>query len=307
MSGSIPISQLPAASAVNTTDLLVLVEIGTPNVTKQAPVEALLSGNLPASFGVTDVSSLVASGAVSGGALSGRSGDVTGPLTGTTFTGTELTMGGDITLAADGGGGLRFSSATDTAHVFDLTNDWTGGVFFGVPPVVGGTGITWYPVGQMTQIVATHSSQIQGYDYNGHGGGIGSISGNGSGGVTYATTSDYRAKDIIGPGDGSVIDQLVVYHGTMKGHAASARDMFIAHEVQAHLPHAVTGAKDDVDEKGDPIYQGIDPGPIVAPLVAYAQALKGQVAQLSALVSTMRNQIAAHNAEIELLRAKVGV
>lgn len=57
---------------------------------------------------------------------------------------------------------------------------------------------------------------------------------------------------------------------------------FIAHELQAVVPEAVTGAKDAVDADGNPEYQGVDPSKLVAILVAAVQELSAKVAALEA-------------------------
>ena len=44
-------------------------------------------------------------------------------------------------------------------------------------------------------------------------------------------------------------------------------DGFLAHEVQAIVPQAVTGTKDEVDENGDAVMQGIDQSKLVPLLV----------------------------------------
>jgi hypothetical protein len=110
----------------------------------------------------------------------------------------------------------------------------------------------------------------------------GSISYNRAGGlVSYNVTSDYRAKDIYGDfaGAGDIIDRLRIYSGQMKG-ATIARPMMIAHEAAAVVPYAVTGKKDAVDDKGDPIYQSMDHQIFVPLLIAEVQALRSRVALL---------------------------
>jgi len=112
----------------------------------------------------------------------------------------------------------------------------------------------------------------------------GSISYNRSGGlVAYNTTSDYRAKDIIGPvsNSGSVIDSLKVYIGKMKG-ASVERPMLVAHEAQTVAPYAVTGEKDAVDVDGNPRYQQMDVSSFVPLLIAEIQSLRTRVAALEA-------------------------
>ena len=110
----------------------------------------------------------------------------------------------------------------------------------------------------------------------------GSIDYNRAGGlVRYNTTSDYRAKDIIGPlqNPGATIDALKVYEGQMKG-ATQSRPMLVAHEAQEHAPYAVTGEKDAVNEDGDPVYQQIDVSSLVPLLLAEIQSLRARVASL---------------------------
>jgi len=110
----------------------------------------------------------------------------------------------------------------------------------------------------------------------------GSISYNRAGGlVAYNTTSDYRAKDIIGPvsNSGSLIDSLKVYAGKMKG-ATIERPMLIAHEAQEVAPYAVTGTKDEVDADGKPKYQQMDASALVPLLIAEIQSLRARVQTL---------------------------
>jgi hypothetical protein len=112
--------------------------------------------------------------------------------------------------------------------------------------------------------------------------GRGSISYNRTAGlVAYNTTSDYRAKDIIGPvqDSGATIDALKVYEGQMKG-ATQSRPMLVAHEAQEHAPYAVTGEKDAVNEDGTPKYQQMDVSALVPLLLAEIQSLRARVAQL---------------------------
>ena len=110
----------------------------------------------------------------------------------------------------------------------------------------------------------------------------GSVTYNRAGGlVAYNVTSDYRAKDIIGPvsNSGSLIDSLKVYVGKMKG-ATIERPMLIAHEAQEVAPYAVTGTKDEVDADGNPKYQQMDVSALVPVLIAEIQSLRARVQTL---------------------------
>ncbi|CAB4130651.1 hypothetical protein UFOVP126_6 [uncultured Caudovirales phage] len=98
----------------------------------------------------------------------------------------------------------------------------------------------------------------------------------GAGLVAYNVTSDYRAKDIIGPvvDSGALIDSVPVYMGKMKG-ATQERPMFIAHEVPAY---AHTGEKDAVDADGKPVYQQMDASALVPVMWAEIQSLRKRLA-----------------------------
>jgi hypothetical protein len=96
--------------------------------------------------------------------------------------------------------------------------------------------------------------------------------------VVYATTSDYRAKEISGPvvNSGVLIDSVPVYMGTMKG-ATQERPMFIAHETPTY---AHTGEKDAVDKDGNPVYQQMDASALIPVMWAEIQSLRKRLAVL---------------------------
>jgi hypothetical protein len=105
----------------------------------------------------------------------------------------------------------------------------------------------------------------------------GGISYNRAGGlVAYNTTSDYRAKDIIGPvtDSGALIDSIPVYMGKMHG-ATQERPMFIAHEVPVY---AHTGEKDAIDKDGKPVYQQMDASALIPVMWAEIQSLRKRLA-----------------------------
>jgi hypothetical protein len=101
--------------------------------------------------------------------------------------------------------------------------------------------------------------------------------------TNYAITSDYRLKENVQPMTGALAKVLalnpVTY--TWKRTQTSGQG-FIAHELQAVIPDAVTGAKDDVDDEGNPRYQGVDTSHMVATLVAAIKELTARVAVLEA-------------------------
>jgi hypothetical protein len=110
---------------------------------------------------------------------------------------------------------------------------------------------------------------------------VGSISTNASA-TAYNTSSDYRLKENIVPLTGAIdrLQQIPVHRFNFIADPDTVVDGFIAHEAASVVPECVTGEKDQVDENGKPIYQGIDQSKIVPLLTA---ALQEAIAKIEAL------------------------
>jgi len=109
----------------------------------------------------------------------------------------------------------------------------------------------------------------------------GSISSSGAG-IAYNTSSDYRLKENVTALTDATdrLKQLSVYRFNFISDPDQTVDGFIAHEVQEHVPEAVTGVKDAVDADGNIISQGIDQSKLVPLLVS---ALQNAIARIEAL------------------------
>jgi len=117
---------------------------------------------------------------------------------------------------------------------------------------------------------------------------IGGVQQNGTTGVTYATTSDYRLKNTITPMTGALAKVALLKPCTYKWNSDGSNGQgFIAHELQEVVGDCVTGTKDAVDAEGNPVYQGIDTSFLVATLTAAIQELKtivdAQAVEIAAL------------------------
>jgi hypothetical protein len=119
------------------------------------------------------------------------------------------------------------------------------------------------------------------FAYNG--GGIGSITQNGTTGVLYNTVSDARLKTVKGAvsGHGERIDALLPVEYEWKADGTKARG-FLAHQFQEVYAGSVTGSKDAVDADGKPVYQQMEPSTpeVMADLVAEIQSLRARVLAL---------------------------
>jgi hypothetical protein len=114
---------------------------------------------------------------------------------------------------------------------------------------------------------------------------IGSITQNGTTGVLYNVTSDYRLKTVIGPvvGSGERIDALNPVEYEWKSDNSRTKG-FLAHEFQAIYSQSVTGTKDGLDDDGNPKYQNMQASTseVIADLVAEIKSLRIRIAVLEA-------------------------
>jgi hypothetical protein len=108
--------------------------------------------------------------------------------------------------------------------------------------------------------------------------------------TSYVTSSDYRLKENVAPITSGLATVSALKPVTYKWKEdGSVGEGFVAHELQEIIPFAVTGSKDELDENGNPEYQGVDYSKIVVHLVAACQELKAQNDELKARVAALEN------------------
>jgi phage-related tail fiber protein len=107
--------------------------------------------------------------------------------------------------------------------------------------------------------------------------------------TAYNTSSDYRLKENIVDLNGAIdrLKALPVHRFNFITDPDTTVDGFIAHEAAAVVPEAVTGTKDEEDEEGNPVYQGIDQSKIVPLLTA---ALKETIDRIEQLEQQLTQQ-----------------
>lgn len=107
--------------------------------------------------------------------------------------------------------------------------------------------------------------------------------------TTYATSSDYRLKEDLQPiaTPSARLALLKPVNFAWKANGSRV-DGFIAHEVQAVVPEAVTGTKDAVDADGNPILQGIDQSKLAPLTIAALQEAFKRIEVLEAEVATLK-------------------
>jgi len=110
--------------------------------------------------------------------------------------------------------------------------------------------------------------------------------------TSYNTSSDYRLKEnVVDIADGITrVKQLQPRRFNFIADAETTVDGFLAHEAQTVVPEAITGTHNEVDDDGNPIYQGIDQSKLVPLLTA---ALQEAIAK----IETLETKVAALEAE----------
>jgi len=115
----------------------------------------------------------------------------------------------------------------------------------------------------------------------------------GSSSTAYNTSSDYRLKDNVVDLTAAIsrLKTLPVHRFNFITDSETTVDGFIAHEAQLVVPEAVTGVKDEVNDDGDPVYQGIDQAKLVPLLTAALQETITKIETLEDDKYTFNNSV----------------
>jgi hypothetical protein len=116
----------------------------------------------------------------------------------------------------------------------------------------------------------------------------GKITTNGSS-TSYITSSDYRLKEnVVDIADGiNRVKQLQPKRFNFIVDPGTTVDGFLAHETQTVVPEAITGTKDEVDDDGNAVMQGIDQAKLVPLLTAALQEAITKIETLEAKVQAL--------------------
>lgn len=179
---------------------------------------------------------------------------------------------------------------TNSADAFYVTNFGFGA---GYGAYLNSTANATYPANQNGMVWVT--LRCAGAEY-------GNILCNGSG-TTYNTSSDYRLKfDIEDMNEVEAVERMSKLRTRQfRWHRKPDRLQrgFIAHELQEDgFKLATTGFKDEVDASGNPVYQGVDYGLLVADLCCVSKALIKQVEKLQEENLALTNKVAELEAKL---------
>jgi hypothetical protein len=209
-------------------------------------------------------------------------------------SGGELTFRytGNVGFAAiktDANNHLLFS-ADATSFSEDMRIDSSGDVLVGCTSLpsssVAGLGIDASNDSELRCSVAGtgNSTQVRFLNPNGE---VGAIRTNGTA-TSYLTSSDYRLKEnVTADWDATTrLKQLNPVRFNFIADADTTVDGFLAHDVQSVVPEAISGTHNEVDDDGNPVYQGIDQSKLV-PL------LTGALKEAIAKIETLETKVAA--------------
>tara|TARA_B100001173_G_C16030693_1_gene566696 strand:- start:4646 stop:9433 length:4788 start_codon:yes stop_codon:yes gene_type:complete len=191
-----------------------------------------------------------------------------------------------VGLSGGGSGShIRFSTAaaantvaTERMRILNTGSLCIGGTAIqAVGAVTFDTGTNGFTITNNTTSGAGNGHEFQTFRRNSTQ--IGSIVMNGTTGVTFSTSSDYRLKENVVEITDALdrVSKLKPSRFNFISEKDRTVDGFLAHEVQDIVPEAVVGVKDEVDEEGNPKYQSIDNSKIVPLLVAAIQELKAEI------------------------------
>ena len=118
----------------------------------------------------------------------------------------------------------------------------------------------------------------------------GKLEGNTDNQVRLINHSDYRLKEDVIDIESSIekTKQLNPVNFAWK-ESGNRVDGFIAHELQEVCPDAVSGTKDEVDDEGNPEYQGIDQSKIIPLLTKALQESITKIETLEARIESLEN------------------
>jgi hypothetical protein len=135
----------------------------------------------------------------------------------------------------------------------------------------------------------TGNHQTTYFSFRRNNGQIGSILTSSGSTINFNTGSDYRLKENIVPMSNEglvVINKLQPKTFNFKTNPGETVYGFIAHELQEHIPMAVSGEKDEMRGE-EPMYQGVDASKIVPYLVKAVQELYEENQTLKTRLDTL--------------------
>jgi hypothetical protein len=251
---------------------------GNVGINNISPAERLdVTGNIKSSGTITSGGLLTAS---NGFTLT--TGTLTLPNNSITDAMINTIDGGTITTGTVSSARLPVASSSADGIVNQISQTFAGAKTFNSGLTLNGT----------NEARGATSSVVHRFFNTTFGSQAGAITITGQNSVTYGQGSDYRLKTNFEPLLNALdkLKSIPVYKFNWNQELDKPKvDGFIAHEVQAVVPEAIVGEKDDVDEEGNPIYQQIDQSKLVPLLFKAVQELSSKLEELELKIQSLES------------------
>jgi hypothetical protein len=202
-------------------------------------------------------------------------------------------------------GALTFSRYQSSAYTERMRLTLDGKVLVGTTNADNPTdGIVLYYAAQNSQVIIGHATGTpSGYIYTKfsyNASTIGSITQNGTTGVLYNLTSDYRLKNNPVALTGAKDFVMALQPKTWDWWDGSGKGVgFIAHEFMEVAKYSGQGEKDAVDADGNPIHQSIQPSSseVMANMVALMQEQQATITAQTEAINALTARVVALEAK----------
>ena len=201
-----------------------------------------------------------------------------------------------VTIGIDGAGNAAMENKLSSGGLNLVTNGSTrlsinssGDILLGGITTVGNTHASFDSASNDRMIFNIGSSTTSSIDIINFRNPNGIVGGINTDGFTtsFSSSSDYRLKENVVKLT-NALDKVSELKPSRFNFINEEKTVngFLAHEVENIVPEAISGTKDQVDEKGNPVYQRIDQSKLIPLLVGAIQELKEEIEILRSQINS---------------------